>query len=428
MNLGRVGFIYFFIPIWELCSKFFKMPIFEFYHVVMTVNLIFSSLTILLVYLVTRSIARNKLIALASAVILIFSRDFIKIAGDALTEPMMIFMIILSYFLYVKSIDKKSLFYFYLSALIFGYAFEVKEAALLSILFFPVYLLTRSESKYFTVKNHLLFILIFLATALIMPFYFYLKDGSRYIHLIIYTTSQDKFNFSNWQQVYSIMKYGFGILLFPSVGFIILLLRNKFAKLLVIFTLFIPNVIFSFFGNRDNRYFVFGYISLAILTASCLFYIIGYAKLTLKFSKKHSSLYFSILLICLALWNLTHFYRPLIKDKEYSRYLQGYGLKLLNSFPENTVFIIGDRSPLMGHYYIPLTKSGKDLIWSGWLWPHKKLGEVVKRHLSNGKRIIIDLNGFQYYPDEKHDLIKLISSYKTKEAGNNLVELYKCIP
>ena len=124
LDLGRPGFIYFFIPIWELCSKFFKMPILEFYHVVLVADLIFSSLTIPLVYLITKRITRNKLIALGSAIILIFSKDFIRFAGDTLIEPMMIFVIVLSYFLYVKSIDKKSLFYFYLSAFIFGYAFE----------------------------------------------------------------------------------------------------------------------------------------------------------------------------------------------------------------------------------------------------------------------------------------------------------------
>ena len=425
LGLGRLGFIYFFIPIWELCSKFFKMPILKFYHVVMITNFIFLSLTVLLVYSVTKSITRNKLIALGSAIILTFSRDFIGLAGNVFTEPMMIFMIILSYFCYVVAINKKSLFYFYLSAFIFGYAFEVKEVALFSILFFPAFLLTRREPKYFSVKNYLLFILIFFVTALIMPCYFYFKEGNNYIHDIIRSASWNKLILSNWQQVYDVMKYGFGILLFPLAGFIILLLRRKFTKLLIIFTLFTPSIIFSFYGCRDKRYFVFAYISLSILTAYCFFYIIQYAKLILRFSKKHSILYFSILLICLASWNFAHFYRPLIEDKEYSRYLQGYGLKLLSSFPENTVFIIGDRSALMGHYYIPLTKSRKDLIWSGWDWPGKRLGEVVERYLSNGKKIIIDLDGFRWYRHEKQDLMKLISSYRTKKAACNFIELYK---
>ena len=427
LGLGRLGFIYFFIPIWELCSKFFKMSILEFYKVIIATNLIFSFLTVVLVYLVTKRIARNKLIALASAITLIFSRAFIRLAGNTLIEPMMIFMIILSYFCYVAAINKKNLFYFYLSAFIFGYAFEVKEVAVLSILFFPAFLLTRSESKYFSIKNHLLFILIFLVAAFIIPFCFYLKDGSTYIHDTIYVVSQNKFNFSHLKDVYIIMKYGFGVLLFPVVGFIILLVRKEFSKLLVIFALFAPSIIFSFYGCRDYRYFVFGYISLSILTAYCLFYIIEYSKLILRFSNKNLSLYFSILLICLALYNFTNFYRPLIRDKEYSRYSQDYGLRLLNGFPENTVFIIGICSALMGHYYIPLTKSKKDLIWSGWSWPHKRLGKVVEHYLSCRKRVIIDLDKFQHQSlqNEKQDLIKLMALYKTKEVGTGLVELYK---
>ena len=428
LDLGRPGFIYFFIPIWELCSKFFKMPILEFYHVVLVADLIFSSLTIPLVYLITKRITRNKLIALASAIILIFSKDFIRFAGDTLIEPMMIFVIVLSYFLYVKSIDKKSLFYFYLSAFIFGYAFEVKEVALFSIFFFPALLLTRSESKYFSVKNHLFFILIFLVTALIMPVYFYAREGNRYIRDILLTSSWNKLNFSNWQQVYDIMKCGFGILLFPLIGFIVLLLRSKFYKLLVIFTLFIPNIIFSFYGHRESRYFVLGYISLSILTAYCFFYIVQYSKFVLRLPNKHLSVYFYIILMCLALYNSIYFYQPLIANKEYAKSLRIHGLMLLNSFPENTVFIVGVYSALMGQYYIPLTRSRKQLIWSGWNWPHKRLEKVVGRYLSHGKRIIIDLDGFQWRQDEKQDVARLIASYKTKEAGNNLIELYKCIP
>jgi hypothetical protein len=426
--LGRLGFIGFFIPIWELCSKFFKMPILEFYNVIITADIIFSSLTIFLVYLVTRSITRNKLVALGSTVILIFSRDFIRLAGDVLTEPMMIFTVILSYFCYIKSINKKNLFYFYLSAFIFGCAFEVREAALFSILFFPAFLSTRKESEYFSVKNHLFFILIFLATAFILPFYCYLKGGNNYIHDIFYRASYFKFG-CNFQVVYRAMNSGFGNLLFPLVGFIMLLFRREFAKLLIIFTLFIPNIIFSFLPNSLSRYFVFGYIALSILTAYCFFYIVRYAMPVLKFFHKRSSLLFAILLIWLLAPNFNNFYGQLIKDKKYSKYLQDYGLKLLNNFPENTIFIIGDRSALMGQYYIPLTKSRKKIISSGWDWPHEKLGEVVEDYLSNGKKIIIDLAGFKPlsadFQDEERDLMKLLLSYKTKEIGNNLVELHK---
>ena len=395
LNLGRPGFVYSFIPVWELCNKVFTMSILEFYQVITAANLIFSSLIILLAYQIAGRITRNKLIALATAITLIFSRDFIRLAGNTLIEPMMIFMVVLSYFCYVTAINRKNLFYFYLSAFIFGYAFEVKEAALLSIFFFPVFLsLASNESKYFKAKNHLLFIVIFIVAALLMPFYFYLKDGEKYLHSIYSTASHNRFHFGNWQQIYRIMKYGFGIVLFPLVGFIILLIRKKYTKLLVVLSLFIPNIIFSFYGNMDNRYFVFGYISLAILTGYCFFYTIGYAQLVLKFSKKALPLYFSIFLIVLASWNFANFYRPLIKENEYSKYLQGYGLMLLNNFPENAVFIIGDRSALMGQYYIPFTKSRKKLIWSGWSWPRKELGKVVERDFSRGKRIIIDLGKY----------------------------------
>ena len=52
---------------------------------------------------------------------------------------MMIFAIMLSYVCYISAIDKKSLFCFYFSAFVFGYALEIRETALLSFFFFPVF-------------------------------------------------------------------------------------------------------------------------------------------------------------------------------------------------------------------------------------------------------------------------------------------------
>ena len=426
--LGRFGFISFFMLIWELCSKFYKMPILNFYHVIIFVNLIFSSLTILLVYLITKKITRNKLVGFGSALILIFSKDFIRYAGNTLIEPMMIFMTVLSFFLFITAINKKNLFCFYLSAFIFGYAFEVKEAAILSILFFPAFLLTKSESKYFTVKNYLFFILIFLETAFIMPFYWYLKDRNKYIYdIVYYAQHNNRFIFSYWQEVYNIMKHGFGILLLPLMGLIILLLRKKFTRLLLIITLFIPNIIFSFYGDRVERYFVFGYISLSILTAYCFYYIVEYFKLIIKSFKSVLSVCFLILLILWSSWNFTGFYNSLINDKVYSKYLEEYGLRLLYIFPENTVFILGDHTALMDQYYIRFNGSQKKTIWPGWTWPHEGLRKVIENYLSCNKRIIIDFSGFirPSIQAEKQDILKLLPSYKVKILSENIIELYK---
>jgi len=424
LGLGRSGFVYSFIPVWELCRILFKIPVLERYHVVILANLVFSSLIISFVYVITKRITRNKLIALAGSIILIFSKDLILLAGNTFSEPMMILMILLSYLYYLTAIEKKSLSCFYLSAFIFGFAFEIKEAALLSILFFPAILLTSRGAGYFKFKNHLLFFLIFLLVGFIMPVYFYLKEGPSYIKHVLDVASISKFNLTNWPQVCSIMRHGFGILLFPLAGLILLLLRKRFATLLIIFTLLTPNIIFSIFGTRDNRYFVFGYIAFSILTAYCLFYAVQYATLVLKAPYKYASIYFIILLTALLSFNLTCFYRPLMADNEYSKHLKNYGLQLLTSFPENTVFILGESSAVMGRYYLPLTSSNKKIIWSGAEWPHRELNKMVTQYLSQGKRIIIDMDGFQgRWQYEKPDVIKLMSLYKCKDIGNHLIEL-----
>ena len=129
--------------------------------------------------------------------------------------------------------------------------------------------------------------------------------------------------------------------------------------------------------------------------------------------------------MCLALYNSIYFYQPLIANKEYAKSLRIHGLMLLNSFPENTVFIVGNRSALMGQYYIPLTRSKKSLIWSGWSWLNNRLPKIVENHFSHNRRVIIDLEGFELFPDEKQELLNLMALYKTKDAGNGLIEMYK---
>jgi len=422
--MGRSGFIYFFVPIWELSRILFKTPPLERYHVVILVNLVFSSLTVWLVYSVTKKISRNTLIAYASAIILIFSKDFISLAGNTFTEPMMIFMIFLSYWCYLNAIDKKSISFFYLSAFLFGYAFEIKEAALLSILFFPALHFTRFRSKYFRAKNYFLFILIFIITGLMAPVYFYLIEGNNYVHHVIDVAEISKFNFADWQQTYTIMRHGFGILLFPLAGLIALLLRKKATESLILFSLIAPNIIFSIYGTRDERYFVFGYIALSVLTAYAFFYITQYARFILKIPPKYAFHCFSILLIILVAYNFAVFYRPLIKDNEYSKKLKSYGSQLIYNYPKNTVFILGEYSALMGGYYNPLSGSNNEVIWSGVTWPHKELSKVVAQYLSQRKMIIIDLDGFNgWWQYDKPDVLELMSLYKCKRVAGHFIEL-----
>jgi len=426
MGLGRVGFIYFYIPIWDACINLLKVPLLEAYHVVMFVNLCFSSLTIGIVYLLVGKVFRNKQVAFASAVVLIFSRAYISIAAQPLTEPMMIFLVMLSFFLFVLSTEKKNLLFFYLSAFIFGFAFEVKEAAMLSVLFFPAFIFTRKEADFLSLKEYLLFITIVLLTAFSMPLYFYLKDSVKYIHDIRYASSFDSFNFGDWQEIYYNLRAGFGILWLPLVGGLFLWLRKEFNKILIILSLVVPNVVFSLYGSRVARYFVLGYIPLAILSAYCFFYGIGYLRKLFNFSRIDFIRLFLCGVLILAVYNLNVFYRPMMKEIRDAENFKEHGLMLLNKFSNNTTYITGEHSTLMQHYYIPLTRSKKRVIACGWDWPKNNLGKVVERHLLKGRRVIIDLDGFRrIYFNEVRDVIKLMSMYKLKQLDANFIELYK---
>jgi 4-amino-4-deoxy-L-arabinose transferase-like glycosyltransferase len=425
--LGRLGYIYFFIPVWDILRIVFDFSILNFHHVVRLFNILFGSLIVAFLYLIIKKIFKNNLIALGSAFILLFSKDFIRYSVSINTEVMMIFFIILSFYFYVISFEKKNSIYLYFSAFLFGYAFEVREVALFSILFFLAFYFSKKDLKIFNLKNYILFLTIMFFASILGPLIFYFIEGDKYIGSILYHLNVDKtlsissFNkfiiLNKLIKAYDVIREGFGILLFAWLGFIILIFKKRYRELLIIFSLFLPIIILTFYGGQDQRYFIVGYLSLSVLTSISLFYLIRYLCMFSKIKKYKKHIYLIFLLIMLS-FNFFNFYDDLINENDYSKHLEKYGLGLLNGYPDNVVFLIGWRSSLMGHYYIPLTGSKKKVIWSGWAWPGRNLNRRVENYLSQNKTIIIDLS--HYNGNERRDVESLMSIYKPKKNSRGL--------
>jgi hypothetical protein len=423
---GRIGYIFFFSTVWKILNAF-NFPILEFHNAVRLFNIIFASFSIVFFYLTIKNIFKNKLIAIGSSLILLFSKDFINYSGRVYTESMMIFFIILSYYFFTKSFESKKSWHLYLSAALFGFAFEIRESALLSIFFFLVYYIYKRKDSTFTLKNYSVFCITMFITAMIGPFIIYLMQGQKYINQILYWSKFQKGTVVSYPimlrlgHVYQNITDGFGFLVLPLLGMIILSFKHKYKELLIAISLIIPILIYTFYGNMLERFFIIGYLGLSLFTAITLFYIINY----LQFSRTLRKYAFIMLLIILLIVNFINFHSELKEEQKYALYVEQYGLHLLNDFPENTEYIIGARRQAL-NYFIDLTepKPKKGTIGLGGTPDEFK--EKIKKKLLENKTIVIDPNQF-YFPDETENVKKILNDYPSYKDRQGLYILNKNI-
>ena len=417
--LGRIGYIYFFIPIWDIFKYLFHLSILDFHHVIRFFNIIFGSLTIALIYLTLKRIFRDWPIALGMALILLFSPEFIISIGEIRTEIPVFFFVFASYFSYVMAFEKKNRACLYLSAFLFGYAFEVRESALFMIFFFPAYFISVKGWKTFWLKEAILFAAIMLFTAIIGPIFFVITEGSKYLDKIKYWLSVGSYvdltaPLKYPYIIYSIINCGFRLQVLSFLGLLTLFMGKEKNNLLVIVSLILPALIgLCTLGNATPtpRFFMICYPAFALLASIFIDFISDVFSSLLK-TKQSKGVIYLVLLICFLLISFPHLSRYMKWDKEESKRLETYGLYLLNNFPENTVFLIGQNSSVMGNYFIPLTNSIKEVIWSVWEWPGKDLGKVAKIYLLLDNIIVIDPSQFQF-PNEKKDVEELMKEYRT---------------
>jgi len=434
--LGRPGFVYFFMAIWDILRTLFNLSIFEFHHVVRLFNIAFGSLTVLFLYLTVKKIFKNDLIAMGSALIFLFSMDFIRFNSYIITEPMMLFFVILSFYFYTVAFEKKKPIYLYLSAFLFGYAFEVHEPALFFILFFPAFYICKKDLKIFSSKNYLVFVAIMLITALSGPLLIYLNEGQGYIESIAHVLSMDKTltlsssinSFSplfteKVAYAYNLLRSDFGCpsLLFALLGAFVLLFKKRYKELLIVLSLFVPDIIFTFYANGTTRYFISGYFALSMLASVFLFYLTAGICRSLNISKYRKHVFFLFLFVLLC-FNFINFHNLWVNEANYTKHLESLGLNLTKNFPaENTVFLLGDeKSPLID-YYLVLSNSKQEVICSGWEWPSQKLNETIMNYLSENKTIVVDTNLSQFSIEEqREEMEQLISSYELENASMGL--------
>jgi hypothetical protein len=406
LMIGRMGFVYFFAIIWDI-FKIFNFSILNFHHVVRFMNIVFASLTIVFFYLMIKRIFNNKLIGLGSSLLLLFSKDFINYSGRVYAEAMMIFFIVLSFFFFTKSFESSKVWQLYLAAFLFGFAFEVRESALFSILFFLVFFIFK-KSKSFTIKNYFIFCVIMFVTAVTGPLVVYLIKGQDYINQILYWINFRKD--ISYPLIYRLVRVynniidGFGMLILPLIGTIIMFIKRKYKELLIAVSLALPIITFTFYGHMAERFFIVGYLGLSLLASAAIFYLIDY----FSFLKNKRIFVYLLILFILLGSNFFNFHNELIREQKYAKQVEQYGLHLLNDFPENSLLIVGARSNLM-KYYTHLTNSKKEIIG-----PDKKsvenINQTFREKLSINKTIIFDPSQF-YFLGARENIIELISFY-----------------
>jgi hypothetical protein len=399
---GRMGYVYFFIPIWNFV-KIFGVSILDFHHFVRYTNILFASLTVVVFYLLVTKLFQDKIVGAGAALLLLFSKDFVAYATSIHTEIMMMCVLVVSFYFYVAAHEKKVNGLLYLSGFFFGYALSIRERAVFTAIFFFTYFLIGRNQQKFTFRNYCYFTIIIIATAGIGPLIVLLTQGMDYLRVGLYGTQFYTLHLTieDAQHVYRILRDGYGLLLISYLGFIFLVVEKQFRKLAYSLSLFLPVVILTFYGQAAPKYFVVGYFSLAMLEA----YALKYITKALRFPH----ILYALGVLTLALMNVIDFVPEIQEDNEYCNSLETYGLRLLEIAPESSVFLVGKHSSLIGHYFIPLTQSSHSVVWSGWSWPGDNLTNVIRKFTKNNRTVIVDFA--TYSGDERQDLINALHEF-----------------
>jgi len=420
LGLGRVGFIFPFAFIWGI-SRQFGVGAFDFHYIVSFFNILFSSTTVVVWYILAGRLFKDRGLALGSALIMMFTKGFIRTGSEILTEPLAMLLAYSSILVYSKALDEENAGLMAVSGLLFGYSLEVRESNMYMMLPFLVIYLEKEGPRGQAMKSLGLFTIALILAASIGPIAIYMNEGSRYTGTIKNWLTFNKSNIPHiWETLDTSIKRleaGFGPLLPPVLGLIYLMARGKHAERLILYSLLAPLLAFSLFGCLPLRYFVTSFPSLALLTAVFLSAIADLSAALMKLERRAKTLFFALVAIWIAL-NFVQSHAVLAEDIKASEKTEAYGLFLLNNFTEDTVFLVGGKTPMMKSYLVPLSGSKKIVIPN---WTGEKLPAVVEAYRAEGKTIVVQPGG--YSGAEKEEVDALMRMHAFKNIGMGLYEL-----
>jgi hypothetical protein len=428
LALGRIGYMLIYSPVWIALKALTGLSPLQVHHVIKTGNVFFGSLTIIMVYHIASRLFGNKNIGLGSALLLLFSRDYIALTGSVHPTAAMMFFLTLGILAYIKAFEEKNGRMLLASALAYGFSIAVYETAVFMLPFFIIYPLVKS--RVFDVKILLQSALIVLVVVSAGPVLLQLTGKADYVSdlprwfswgsgdIIVGSYTPEGF-LKRWDALLFQVWPGFGTLGFPIAGIALMSIRKDWRRLAVVLSLFTPAFFFFIMGTIWPRYFTYTYISLAIFTAyfvyeSAVFASRHLPKIRVTWSHTILLIYVLGLFLHNDVWYLGMRDRVSIENERY-------GLRLMHDLPEDAVFILGEDYPVLGEYFIPLTGSRKTAIPSGWDWPGDRLDVVVGNHLAAGRTVIVDLDSIK--GGELDDVEKLRDEYRFTQIDGGLYSI-----
>ncbi|MBI1746515.1 MAG: glycosyltransferase family 39 protein [Acidobacteria bacterium] len=147
LGFGRVYFVAYNIPIWEVAQRLFQMPYTEAYKVIQLTTLCLSSGTLILYYFLLKRLL-NTQAAWLGTIVLMTSPYFVIYSGFIMTEIPMFFFLMLGLCFHLKGIEEGRLRFIVLGSAVIGIMTGVRENSLVFIpLFFALpFIHTRNRS------------------------------------------------------------------------------------------------------------------------------------------------------------------------------------------------------------------------------------------------------------------------------------------
>lgn len=219
------------------------------------------------------------------------------------------------------------------------------------------------------------------------------------------------------------------VLLFLSILGIVInsvaFLRKKKLHLLLITDILIvaPFILIILFVTGERRFFIPLWLAVTYFASWGGYLIFTKISDLSGISQRISKIIFiSSAIVYISIIIYQNYFNYILSDNIRSNSYKKYAQLLLQYFPEKAVFLVGDKSWLVGNYLIPLSKTQWKIIGSGWSWEGvENTVKRVKAALNNGEIVFVDVE--EYGSWEYKDILQIIQYFQTTQYISNIYRM-----
>lgn len=425
--LGRPGFMYPFIAVWQIV-KALGGSLYFVEDVIRFSNMIFLSAAYVYVFKILSTLKFSVRLSFLTVLILLSEFSFSIISSRIGDSALMYFCLAASYYYFLTAHENNSVKKLLLSAFLFGYAFLVREPALF---YFPFFIIMtaylKNQKKLFSLKQYIWATGVAFAICIVPITFIFLNDSTRFIANFLRSSASgyQVSAYSLWENIKVLSEQQINLMLLPAVvfGFICFFKKvgAKYASGFAACCL-LPLTITLFVSDRGYLHEPRLFMGLFFLNSFCIAFLIE--SLTAQaIGPRQKKLVLAASVIAATFVSFARFIPQYRADLAELAVSERYYDSIKPLLGREVTLIIG-KETLYVLYRGMADGVPPSIISPGWSWPTGRLVEVVKTLLLQKRTVIYDPNARSYMGEKRNrDLDELTASFNLVETTNGFVQV-----